>query len=734
MPWAILYNRLDTDKIVSATRESTLVVSPARPGAANIGQMTVQMSGMPTTSLNKRIEIVNSGDLKTATYKLSDDGGTNFKGRRVDTEWDNGTGGAAGTEGDLTWHYGYVSRPILGSDGEHVMLCEADPAYTKFRLLRSLSMEPNASWTEELQVATDKTVSDAAPALVMRDEIYYAFVLKAGYLECHKIIDGVAEKLALVEMDPHANTKADALILATKLIAVCYVKSDGTYDQVYVKTTADGITYSAAKKVTAETADCSDPTIIQEADGKTVVFYKLSGVGIKARETTHKNPAHTAATWAAYSETLWAAVSTHARPSATIAPDGTIYVAMDDTASGNIVMSKFKDGDSNYSAVSNILDHDGTASHPSLGCIGGHLLVCYDHGAVGAFMATKYWTTYAAGNESWTGTGPQYLGHGVLGTFVGKDAKTGDTVDIDAYYQFAKESIWSDSPSDTWRSTEENVDNRITWDYGSGRKHRFDAFLVVGNVREIHAQANDTDVWTAPSLDEEISLVYDSGHVEAVDGDSVTVDGIAKTWPDKMFAAGGWKMKMTSGTQSGEAYAISDNGDGCLRFGAEVLTGIAAGDTFELLAPGAYKIFTGANKRFGSVLIPAQKVSGAYYELGLAVPLSVFQEDEYLSEVNDQLKSPNEIVALAGGRKLVNPIGGKALRTVTIEIERMPRETGEELLSILYYMGINSAPIVWVPDTTDRFNYCFGYITAVTPVRIGELGAYSFSITIEEQP
>ena len=52
------------------------------------GRMGAVVPGAPTDVLEVLAQVVDAGDVKTATTKISFDGGTNWKGRKVDTTWD----------------------------------------------------------------------------------------------------------------------------------------------------------------------------------------------------------------------------------------------------------------------------------------------------------------------------------------------------------------------------------------------------------------------------------------------------------------------------------------------------------------------------------------------------------------------------------------------------------------------------------------------------------------------
>jgi hypothetical protein len=380
----------------------------------------------------------------------------------------------------------------------------------------------------------------------------------------------------------------------------------------------------------------------------------------------------------------------------------------------------------------------GAAFWASINCVGGALWCpFYDNDSTNVLMIlSAYWGAYHSTNypASWTGIEPQYLGSGVWWEPGGSAGEIGDAWTYDSYYIYGADRLFSDSPKDSYRSASDNAVQVIQFDMGSGSVLEADAVAVVGaNLDEVHWQMDDSSGFGSLTTDAEVSFRHETGTCTAYANNVITAS--AKAWTPHRFAVGGtYRVKMTSGTNSGLVYVITDNSATRL-FCSGDLTGVAANDTFAILSPSAYKAFTVDAQRYIRFSIPQQQTAEDHHEMGcFYAGVALSPTINFMLGVNESFESVNELRQLASGQKMVNQLGDEPLRKWKMRFERMPATDAEKLKALVRYAGINGVPVAFVPDTSVPTDVLWGFITAFSEMARGSKDEHTFTLEIEEQP
>lgn len=739
----LVQRELTASLLTTVTSQAGLKLYQPLPATTNTGLLTMLAGGTPTAATALGVKLYGGGDLGDALIRFTADAWSTSMGRRVETGWDVSSNQIY--DGSIVEPYGCGACAIdRDGDGYPDRILYAIVASTTIiKIYYTDDMSGAGTFTLLASEVVPSASGGLCSLAAAGGSVVYLSVANNNVIDIYKSVDGgatfslVGPSVAAWRTAGSSNFHHLSLLPSGRLLIVY---SNGTsYNDICCRTSRDGATWTGEKVIASgSTEDLITPWAITTAAGKTIVFYHKPSVGIAAKYTTSRNPAAAAATWS--TETIWTTATTEKHPTATISPDGSIFVVVrTGSSSYDLKYSKQTKGTGSYAALSTVLSVTGNLTAPILHCFGGSLWCAYqDEDAYDIKLArTRFWGTYdgATYTNGWTGTSAQYLTNGIWITPGGRNGHVNDSWTLTPYYSKGGTRVLSASPSDSYRSLADNLSSAyLTIDKGSGKALEADAIALIGcNLDEAHWQMDDTDSFLTPVPDAEVSFRRSTGTVTAISAYVLTAS--AGVWTDHEFAVGGtWHVKMTSGSKSGYVYRIADN-SGTRLFCLDDLTGVAATDTFAILAPSAYKEFAVAIERYNRISIPQQRTAEGYYEIGyLHVGRKFSPTINFQLSVRETYESTNEVRRLASGRKEVNALGAGPVRKWKMEFRAMPSADAVALIAMIRYAGVNAVPVCFVPDTAVPTDVLHGFITAVSEVARGSKDERTFSLEIEEEP
>ncbi len=724
--------RLTAAKIIAASSQGT--VRPLQPeaGRGNVGSLSLVASGNPAAALNHRVEILDEGAIGTATFKVSVDGGANYLGRKVDTTWD-GNGAASRTIVDEADNR-LFSRPVpidTNGDGipDRVLLAALRFTATyAIDILSTSDFSGAGSWSVyDTSTSGSSTPVEGSISLVEKSGALFLFFDTAGGLVVKKSVDYGLTWGAAIVVDANG-TYSDAIVLASGKILVAYLKTISTYAHVVVKSSADGAVWSAAKQVTTGSVNFSGPSLIQEADGKTICFHRrvTATAAIQARQATALDPAATATTWATYSETLWAGGTTDKEPSAAIAPDGTIFVAFSEN---DLVMkySKFKDGDANYSADAEIIDPSAACQMPRIASVGGSLWCVFSDisaATKGVLVLTRYWTAYddSAAPASQIGIAPQFIADNIWYTWGGSLGKVGDYWTIASSYINDAGNMLRYIKNRPAKSSNDTADWYVVLDAGANNVFAVNGVCLAGNFNHAHFQMHASDSWGTPSLNETINMVRAT--YAATSGYTLPGGGRIK------FTAGGMEPRGLIGkcvqfATSGITYEIADNdADEAYVDGVDL---VAEAGVMSLFSPKKWISFAAARYRFIRLLVQIQDTADGVFIVPamLAGMWTTLSESHVVQVAHAQALDIKRFRSGQTGRAK----NGSVMRNFGLIFSGPTEAEKDEVLAQLTAHDFGVAPFALIPDSDDSFDFA---IVAPPEGDFNPAAVDQFSVALEE--
>lgn len=718
VPYLLFQREIAAANVISATTEAGARMLQPTAEVFNTGGVNLSSVGSPSAAVTGRVSVVTAGDLEDAQYKYSDDDGSSYYGRLVDTTWDDGAEGGGGTAVEVLADTGnaYASRDVLiDSDGDGVpdrvlkAIVRQSTSPDQIDLMYTDDLVGATGWAVLASDITGGDETDIASCALLRrgDDLYLLYWGQTtDYLLCRRSIDGGttwegASQVRAVDSGV-TGRRIDATVLNNGRLAVVFGDVISAKDSIRFAASDDGATWDNSVQVVADgSADYVDPTIVQEADDKIVVLYQKKTVGIQGKQSTDNG-----VTFDAYSETLWAADSNDGSPCAAIAPDGTIYVVWID--SGDVDYSKFKDGDANYSATAEAVGVANTLAYPSLANIGGALWMSYldDTDDDVDQVMTKYWVAYSA-NGSWMSTDPfegQITPESYFLRFYGSDARVGDEWSIESDYKYGKDRIVQFRPARPYRSTADEADVAIVIDMGANAVIPIDTVALIGNFEHCHVQMNATDSWGSPSVNTTVSTVERTlaSATWSTDG---TVYSSGAAMAPRAYA--GKTLYCNTG---GNVYTIDDNDAERLYVRGSDLSS-ESGDA-KILSGRGWATQTASRYRFVRILIESQKTVLGYYELQLFLGGMRFALDARTTKA-PRTSQAVQIYELASGGKLRARFGNLKTDWI-INVHKMSTAEYAELSAQLRYQDMGFVPFVLIPDAS--IAYDFRLVTAPAAV------------------
>lgn len=694
--------------LLSATNQAGARTSGMIPGAANTGGVSIAASGSFTSGISPYAILTTGGNLGTAEFQASIDGGTTLLGRKVDTTWD-GNGAAVRTVLADTDDCAISNPCAVDTDGDGVLdrvliaIARVSTTPDRIDILYTDDLTGAGAWATLVTNATGEVPTYNAGdrlALLSHDGALYLFSYDSGLVVNKSTDCGTTWSAAVMVAAASDHGSISAISLASGKMLVAYEQLSGSYQRIYCRSSTNGSSWSAQKQIDPNTAsiDYFSPTLFQEADGKTVcIYYRLTATAaMNARQTTAADPA--AGTWAAYSETLWAGAD---RVSAAIAPDGTIYAV--NLVSDAVSYSKFKDGDANYSALATAYDPAGALVTPVLSCIGGALwCVVFDatnHDAL--LVLTKYIATYDASTAPavWTGTAAQFIASGLWLTPSGSNASINDTFAATTSYEYGAARCLALRPTHPTRSVGDGAEWSAVFDLGANVRIPIDTICALGNIDHFHFQMNDTNVWTSPAVNTTVSFVRetiaDAGNTGAVG----KVTRGAGSWVPGRHA--GERVRLGA-LASAAVYNVHDNDASALYVTADLSA--VTGD-LALLSRRAWASQTAASYRYLRILIDQQETAEGYYELPVVLlGLSHAMAETDRAVMSGTIAAEDEITR---GGNIFRSCPGGPRRVYRLTLLKTSLAAFQELAT--KFMGLGTKPIAYIPNASDPYDWALCY-------------------------
>jgi hypothetical protein len=405
-----------------------------------------------------------------------------------------------------------------------------------------------------------------------------------------------------------------------RLISVYEVQASS---QIACRVSSDGgLTWGAAVTIASDAGSQNFPDIAQADNGDLVCVYESDEDSATNYEVKCKISSDYGATWGSNIDLMnYDASHKYFHPSIVKDINGTLIVACTNTTPNpaEITMSYSTDYGATWSAVSVIATSSDDPNVIGLSLVEGHIITClYANAAADVYLVRAgYWEAYsdAAASYTYGGIEGQHLICGANVIWRGGNAVDGDIWTFDAAYDYAMSNVIEDSPSKSWRSTQDNVDCNIVFDLGSTERYFADGVAFFGcNVRTLKFQMNASDSWGSPSVDESISFDLTTG---ACDNNPAAneIQDTSLTAGYKDHELVGMMLRFTSGTLSGYTYEITDNVGSYILVNGDV-SSATTNDTFAIYQDHVAATFTAGIYRYMRISISAQQTADNYYEIG----------------------------------------------------------------------------------------------------------------------
>ena len=550
-------------------------------------------------------ELITSGDAGSGKYKWSHNDGTTYLGRL-----DPGT---------INWPGPFVLSDIDASDA-------AD--YYKLIQVQADNGDLLDFYCDEISddtaviISTDKGITWGTP-LIIETNSYptAALVLKSGRIwlytsgdNCYSDDNGVSWTMLAGLGFEKAIELDNGNILAVATIAnavLCWISTD------------KGFSWSTSITIASDANDQSYPSVVQSTWGYVVCVYQTDEDAINDIEIKCKISYTHGSTWGNAKDVLDFGAVDIMYPDIISDIDGTLYVVARSDVD-DYVMTKSVDSGATWSASAVVLSQADTLLYPTLSLVDGHIIdLTYvnDTDQTANVLRTGRWLAYAANAcPAAINAIPQHLVCDVNLIWHGGAGIDGDIWTFEAEHDYAAENLISDSVSKPWRSKQDNIGCSLVIDMGANNSFLADGIGFFGcNVSTLDFHMNAADTWAAPTVDETVSFVIDTGTVSGtLVGNALPCVAFLADY--KVHELKGKYFKPTAGTDSGLVWKILDNDAVYIYLDTTSAHNILTTDTFSVFQSKASKSFTNAVAfRYINIAISAQKTAEGYYQIGMMV-------------------------------------------------------------------------------------------------------------------
>jgi hypothetical protein len=728
--------------VIAADSQGVSTLQQPQAGGANAGALSVAAGGEADAGVTVTMQLVTGGGVGVAKYKYSYDLGATWKGMTLDTTWD-GNGATSRTIVAGSGVASNVSEIVaLDLDGDGIddaafVVAVTGPVYAQVRkLYRCDDLDTLNGWVEvfnfggsycrgaalaktpagNLVAAISTGTEDATPTV----QAYLWSMTPAGeYL-------GGGPVLTIAD-GGDSNQRISAACLPSGVRMIAYTALVSGHSHIMLASLDTMGSWSTPVQVTAAGAvDYEAPSILVLPTGETVVFFQrmTATAKIEARSTTAADPGAAGTTWAAYGKTLWSGDTNQSTPSACIAPDGTVYVAMRHATSGKIQFSKLAPGGTTYSAVATALDETNPLGRPKLSVIGDKIALAYGDGTTFTpkVVQTLYEGDYVAGKEILATASPRILNGKLWVKWSGSQGSVGDYWTIESAFAADAGNALRYIRSRPAKSSTDDAAWWILLDAGANNVFAVDTVAMELSVATASFQMNSANVWTMPPVDESISFVMRT--LAATTGYSLPGGGRIS------IVGGGLVARSLVGSRvqfatSGDIFEVADNDADEIYIDGEDLAGQAG--ALSLLAPKSWKAIAPARYRFARIYVPAQATPDGMFVLsafmaGMATPCG---EDDIVlvsgSQAIDARKYRNG--------QTIRSKQGAPTRLLSVVFSGPSAALKDEIVAQIEAHDSGVAPFGLIPDADDPNDFA---VVAPTTPGVNASAVYQFTLPLEE--
>ena len=653
---------------------------------------------VPFSTRDYRVELVSGGDAGDATFKWSHDGGSAYFGRD-DPDQANWLyeHKIRGTGGDINLVASHKRLPMVqADDGYYVVMyfLVGNNVYTR----KTLEPWVSLTWDSSALAFVAGTPKDLIK--LSSGRLLASADQNAGGFEYIAYSDDNADSWTRVNYPIGSIDIGGLAELPNGNVIMVYETSSVVYAVISID---QGISWGSPITVASDANSQKDPSVRVAANGDIICAYESDEDAVNDYDIKCKISSTGGATWG--SSILVMDFSTNSEdlgtPSLVVDINEDVYCVAAQTPTTKILLAKSTTNGASWAAFKELHDPAFVCTSPFLMLDNRGTMYCTfvdDDSDKPYFVQRGIWETFS-GNACPCAIEAieQKLINDVGIVWHGGAGIAADDWSFTPDYDYSMKNLIEDSPSKSFRSTQDNISCNIVIDLGTYERFRATGVAFFGcNVRQLDFQMNASDSWGGPSIDETISFQVTTGASDADDGNTIQDTSLLANYKDHHFK--NYYLRMTSGGLSGTTWKIKDNVGAF--FILDVTTDISAianADTFEIFQPFISATFTGGNYRFMRISIDAHHTAEDYYELGTMVVGEALSLEREIGK---------ESKAHQYGIEMLRPAGGGLIpivrygRKVTWGLKWVAAETVRlEMAALLDY--IEGKNLALIPDSSD---------------------------------
>lgn len=658
----------------------TLTVA-AFGGAPGVGETFTLIVAFSTRDF--RLELIGSGDAGNATFKWSHNGGTTYFGRDNPNQADWLARAEIYNASNLP---GVITQ---ASNGNVVCIYRQSADDT---LYRTISTDLGLTWGAASQIDAMGGISPHALITLSSGRLYLLLGLTAMY------------------SDDNGSTWTSKFSLGVSLKDIIEHPNGnliGTNDggnNIYIAISSDrGVTFTTYITVTTAANDQQHGVLAIAENGDMVCVYDTDEDAAGQVELKCKISADGGVTWGTAINVINYPGQNVEYPVIIKDIDGRLFVAAKEvTADQKIVFTSSADNGATWAAKADLKSVVGADLYnPDFCLLDGHLIFCLYTDWTNSdldFVRRGIWETYSANAcPCAIEVIPQHLICEVSIVWHGGAGDATDDWQFEAEYDYSMVNLIEDSPSQPWRSEQDNIVCNVAFDVGVNERFYATGVAYFGcNVRTLNFQMSANNFGATP-VNEAISFDLCTGIVDAVDGNVIQDTSLMADYRDHELA-GRYYLRMTAGVDNGVTWLIKDNVGDYIFLDTTAAIGVLATDTFAIFQKCISDTFTGGLYRYFRNNITAQHTAENYYQLGtmivgkvitLTQAFSVGHSKDHVYDI-EMLRTPH------GG---MIPIRGSDRKRRFNLSWNVVQTTRQEITALLDY--VQGKNIALIPDSAN---------------------------------
>lgn len=676
---------------------------------------------IPYATRDIRAELIGSGDVGDATFKWSHDGGTTWLGR--DNPW------------QATWlaEKTIKSGSVTGtSASSRVSVCQDSDGNLLAALMYTDGMMEGYIWVYR---STDGGVTWAQLATVLYDtESISNTPYSIRRLQSGRIM--LLGKYSSYYSDDEGVTWSETSLTGNDLVVgeggVLHLVDSSTSSEYvkYRKSIDGGNTWT--EEVAVIGSNACHASIAEAKNGNLVCVFLDDSGSATNWEVKCRISSDGGATWGSSIDIMDYTAFKFSIPMIQRDIDGTLYcISADDTNHHNIHLSKSTDNGATWETYITLHNDAGSNLYvPGLALLDtGEMICTMADGSNAICVRRGMWEAYSSNAcPCAINATPQKLVCGAELIWHGGAGIAGDDWSFTPEYYYSAKNLITDSPSQPWRSEQDNIACALVIDLGANVRHRATGVAFFGcNLRTLSYQMNATDSWGSPSVDESVSFDIATGTIDAVSGNYIQDTSLLASYKDHELK--GKYFRATSGTDSGETWQILDNVGDYFILDTTAAHNLAASNTFAIFQSKIADTLTGGIYWYLRISIAAQKTAEGYYQIGAAIlGTATTLTRQHGTGFSRERKSGVTIQRTPAGGMIPiidnDPYDGMSL------IWRAADNTRREIIALADYLrGRN---FVYVPDSTDMTDCLLLKITGPLSQTHRHLDRYDITVPVEE--